>query len=191
MNFNICRRPILLEETFKVVSIPHLSRFSRQTAIWESSEQYLLATILYKRISSFFYTHSLPSSSRRTKYHLKEGQVSKFFNNFLKSRGVRRTPHRVHYKKNDRLPEREGGGGKIHFLVMSMKHNISVFSSSSSSSLSTWSSLSTSSLSLLILSRFKSANASKPSAHRSHTAPLDAGSPAGKKILVSRLYNHI
>ena len=185
MNFNICRRPILLEETFKVVSIPHLSRFSRQTAIWESSEQYLLATISHRRISSYFYTHSLPSSLRCTKYHLKEVQVSKYFN---KSRGVRQTPNPI-TKKNDRLPEPKGGGGKIHFLVMSMKHNISVFSSSSSPSLSTWSSLST--LSLLILSRFKSANASKPSAHRSHTAPLDAGSPAGKKILVSRLYNHI
>ena len=171
MNFNICRRPILLEETFKVVSIPHLSRFSRQTAIWESSEQYLLATISHRRISNYFYTNGLPSSSRHTKYHLKEGQVSKFFNSFLKSRGVRQTPIRVHYKKNDRLPEREGCGGKIHFLVMTMKHNMSVFSSSLPSSLS-----------LQILSPFESADASKFSAHRSHTAPLDAGSPAGEKL---------
>ena len=182
MNFNICRRPILLEETFKVVSIPHLSRFSRQTAIWESSEQYLLATISHRRISNYFYTNGLPSSSRHTKYHLKEGQVSKFFNSFLKSRGVRQTPIRVHYKKNDRLPEREGCGGKIHFLVMTMKHNMSVFSSSLPSSLSPSSSLSTSSQSLQILSPFKSADASKFSAHRSHTAPLDAGSPAGEKL---------
>ena len=129
MNFNICRRPILLEETFKVVSIPHLSRFSRQqTAIWESSEQYLLATILYKRISSFFYTHSLPSSSRRTKYHLKEGQVSKFFNNFLKSRGVRQTPHRVHYKKKWSTSWTRGGWGQNPFPCYEYKAQLfSVF----------------------------------------------------------------
>ena len=110
MNFNICRRPILLEETFKVVSIPHLSRFSRQTAIWESSEQYLLATISPRRISSYFYTHSLPSSSMRRKYHSKEGQLSKVFNNFLKSRGVRQTPNRVHYKKRSTSWTRGGWG---------------------------------------------------------------------------------
>ena len=110
MNFNICRRPILLEETFKVVSIPHLSRFSRQTAIWESSEQYLLATISHRRISSYFYTHSLPSSSMRRKYHSKEGQLSKVFNNFLKSRGVRQTPNRVHYKKRSTSWTRGGWG---------------------------------------------------------------------------------
>ena len=99
-------------------------------------------------------------------------------------------PQIVSITKKGRLPEREGGGGKIHFLVMTMKHNISVFSSSLPSSLSPSSSLSTSSQSLQILSPFKSADASKFSAHRSHTAPLDAGSPAGEKLLVSRLVDY-
>ena len=128
MNFNICRRPILLEETFKVVSIPHLSRFSRQTAIWESSEQYLLATISHRRISNYFYTNGLPSSSRHTKYHLKEGQVSKFFNNFLKSRGVRQTPNRVHYQIKLSTSWTRGGWGQNPFPCYDYEaQHVSVF----------------------------------------------------------------